>query len=139
MRAYRCQSVCLLEKMAKATFPAIFLIELLYTQHHCSKTKYQTTKDNPNFQEFSGVIQIPRVLWSYSDYPDLSSAVLLCSFLFFLLPCDGRIQVLSLSGPEWHAVFSPENYAYSKTIKLFAGFLSESAPGLSIPHLRLHE
>ena len=58
LRAYRCQSVCLLEKMAKATFPAIFLIELLYTQHHCSKTKYQTTKDNPNFQEFSGVMQI---------------------------------------------------------------------------------
>lgn len=57
LRAYRCQSVCLLEKLAKATFPAVFLIELLYTHHHCSKTKYQTTKDNPNFQEFSGVIK----------------------------------------------------------------------------------
>lgn len=57
----------------------------------------------------------------------------------FLPPAMWRIQVLSLSGPEWHAVFSPENYAYSKTTKLFAGFLSESAPGLSIPHLRLHE
>ena len=56
----------------------------------------------------------------------------------FLPPAMWRIQVLSLSGPEWHAVISPGNCAYSKTTKLFAGFLSVSAPSLTISHLRLH-